>query len=73
MRLQVGKCYTLTSYGKQKKFRVIRNISNIQVFIRDCETRKEEEFFTETSKNGFSGDFTIIEFDCMECDGNPSL
>jgi hypothetical protein len=73
MKLQVGKCYALTSDNKTKKFRVIKNITGTQIIIKDCETGAEEEFFTETAHGGFSDDFTIVEFDCMECDGKPSL
>lgn len=73
MKLQVGKCYILTSYGKQRKFRVVKNVSNAHITIRDCETKHEEDFLTDTNKGGFSPDFTIKEFDCMDCDGEPSL
>ncbi|MBL7888009.1 MAG: hypothetical protein JNL24_00560 [Bacteroidia bacterium] len=73
MRLQVGRCYILTSNGTVKKFRVVKNISNKKIYIRYCKTQIEEEFFTETALGGFDGYPSIEEFDCMNCDGSESV
>ncbi len=71
MKLEVSRCYILTSDGKEKKFRVIKRDSRGVLIIRYCETGIEEDFYTKTSIGGFSEDFTIIEFNCEDCDGNP--
>jgi hypothetical protein len=73
MRLQVGKCYILTHKGVTKKFRVVRYDSNGNLSIRICETNEVEDFYRDTLRGGFYEDFYIQEFDCMECDGQPSL
>lgn len=71
MKLVVGKCYILTSDGKQKKFRVIARDSRGMIIIRDCETKEEEDFIIDTNHGGFSEYFTLVEFNCEECDGKP--
>ncbi|MAS87461.1 MAG: hypothetical protein CMH30_05740 [Micavibrio sp.] len=73
MNIQVGKCYVLTSDGKEKRFSVIKNVSNREYYIRDCDTDIEEEFITETNKGGFSQDVTLKEIDCKDCDGTETL
>ena len=68
MKLEVSKCYVLTNDGNQKKFRVVVYDSRGSIIIKDCKTGKEEDFINETSKGGFSEDYTLTEIDCNECD-----
>ena len=73
MKLELGKCYILTTDGVGKRFRVIMRDKFGAIKIRDCDTKQEEDFIIDTNQGGFSEDFTLVEFDCMECDGKPSL
>lgn len=73
MKYLIGKCYELISDGKSKKFRVIKKLPTNHLIIRDCETNKEEEYYTETAKGGFSEDCSLRQINCEKCDGKPSL
>lgn len=69
MRLEVSKCYELTNNGRVIRFRVVRYDSRGLLTIRICETQEEEDLYQDTLRGGLYEDFSIVEFNCEECDG----
>jgi len=69
MRLEVSKCYTLTNNNRVIRFRVVKYDSRGILTIRICENKVEEDLYKDTLRGGLYEDFSIIEFECIDCDG----
>jgi len=70
MRFTVGKCYEVILHGETKRFRVIRNESGL-ITVRICETGEEVDLMLLL--RGDVSEMVVNEFDCMECDGQPTV
>lgn len=68
MKLQVGKCYEIQTESFVKRFRVIRNNNNEEIFIKHV-NGDVEDFL----KSSWGGIIKFSEIDCILVDGKESL